>query len=204
MQYHLKKNEGDNLPFIHPIVLYHGKRPWKYSTDLFAMYSDDVRQLAKESFLDPFDLIDVHRMSKEELEKKGMAEFFAWALKNVDNRDTLSMIEKVRYLVVEVNREKDDTVNYFLAYFKGDKERIKNWVKKLADDKLRGAVMTVTEQWFHEGKDEGRDEAKHDIARKMIQRNLDRATIAEICGLTLLEIKNIKQGSKASNEAVVD
>ncbi|WP_280124176.1 Rpn family recombination-promoting nuclease/putative transposase [Coxiella endosymbiont of Ornithodoros amblus] len=51
-----------------PLVFYHRKKRYPYSTDLFTLFSDE-EPLAREVLLKPFTLVDVTQMADEKLKE---------------------------------------------------------------------------------------------------------------------------------------
>jgi predicted transposase/invertase (TIGR01784 family) len=58
MTQHLKQKTTKVLPLVMPMVFYHGKEKYPYSTDIFQLFGDHSN-LAQELFLKPFQLIDL-------------------------------------------------------------------------------------------------------------------------------------------------
>lgn len=56
------------FPLVFPCVIYNGKTSYCYTTDIFEMFYDPT--LARKIFLKPFKLIDLSKMSYEDLRER--------------------------------------------------------------------------------------------------------------------------------------
>ena len=65
MEDHLKKNGGTILPIIYPMIMYSGKRPYGYSTNLFDLFGEQ-KELAQQIFLNSYQLVDISKIPAEE------------------------------------------------------------------------------------------------------------------------------------------
>ena len=69
MNHHVEITKTNELPFVYPMILYTGRKPYKTSLDIFNLFSQSERELAKETLLAPYQLIDLTQISDEELEQ---------------------------------------------------------------------------------------------------------------------------------------
>jgi predicted transposase/invertase (TIGR01784 family) len=54
-------------------------------------------------------------------------------------------------------------------------------------------IMTIAELFKAEGMEKGIEKAKHEIAERLLAKNMDLTSIADITGLPLEKIKELKQ-----------
>ena len=69
MEDHLKKSATQELPLVYPMIFYTGKRPYQQSMDLFELFPKEERSLAKSTLFSPYHLIDLTKVSDEELQE---------------------------------------------------------------------------------------------------------------------------------------
>src|SRR5262249_15601627 len=86
MQEHIEQTQSKTLPIIVPMVFYHGKEPYCYSTDLFDLFGEH-KELAKDLFLQPFQLVDVQGIPDETLRERQLLGLMELTLKKIFTRD---------------------------------------------------------------------------------------------------------------------
>ena len=91
---HIKNLTGKTLPVVVPLVFYHGQRTYPYSTDIFDLFGKN-KELAKNSLLKPFVLVDVGGIPDEDLKGKTWAGVFEFIQKHIHTRDFLSHISEM-------------------------------------------------------------------------------------------------------------
>lgn len=77
MEMHKKQFPKDPLPLVYPIVVYSGEKPWDAPLDIFSLFGEE-EAFAKEWLFKPYQLLDIHRASDEELRQQewcGLMEF---------------------------------------------------------------------------------------------------------------------------------
>lgn len=89
MDDHLKRTNTRTLPFVYPLVLYTGKKPYPYSMDFFDLFSSEEKMLAKETLHAPYPLIDLSQAPDEELRKYLWFGSMALLLKHIHDPDIL-------------------------------------------------------------------------------------------------------------------
>jgi predicted transposase/invertase (TIGR01784 family) len=66
MEMHGKRYPKRPLPIVYPLVIYTGKKPWDAPRVIYDLFGDQ-KELAKQVLSQPYQLIDVHRISDAEL-----------------------------------------------------------------------------------------------------------------------------------------
>src|SRR3990167_7952036 len=59
MEDHLKVTKAKELPLVYPLILYTGKRPYTHTLDLFDLFPEKEREIAKQTLFSPYHLIDL-------------------------------------------------------------------------------------------------------------------------------------------------
>src|SRR5262245_43029437 len=92
MDKHLQENPDSALPFIYPIVIYSGEEPWNAPLDIFSLFGE-AEALAREWWLKPCPLVDIHRMSDEDLQKSEWFGIVELALRYRRGRDFAAFLK---------------------------------------------------------------------------------------------------------------
>ena len=99
-----------------------------------------------------------------------------------ENMEELKMIEN----------EKVKKAEEELEYLSGDEaERRIAYLRETAEIDRKFAMTAARDQGRAEGKSEGRAEEKIDVAKKMLEKNIDISLIIEVTGLTKEEIEKL-------------
>ncbi|MCB1827899.1 MAG: Rpn family recombination-promoting nuclease/putative transposase [Coxiellaceae bacterium] len=106
MEQHRAQHPKSDLPIIYPMVLYSGKSPWNKSRSLFDYYGEQA-ELAKSLWSAPFQLIDLHRVKDDELQKHQLSGLMEFALKNKKVRDFRKFLQRLLPWLDQVNIEDD-------------------------------------------------------------------------------------------------
>ena len=170
MDQHLKKLKDQKirkkkLPLIVPLILYTGKRPYTYSTDLFDLFGQE-KELARSIFLSPYQLIDLHKIPDETL-REAYYWFGAAALtaKHIRNADLVSLIKSMINLLERLKNEGLDsyvfiTLSYvFEAGKVTDEEAYREIIRSDLSDGEKEKVMTLAEIFRQKGYQEAKEEA---------------------------------------------
>jgi predicted transposase/invertase (TIGR01784 family) len=190
---HLKKHRSKKIPLVLPLVIYHGAPVWRYSTDINDLV-DAPRSLVDAYFLKPFILVDLNQIEDNDLKKHVWSGSMLLTLKHIFKRDMLRHI----YVIIELLREIElkltgqDLVDAVLLYILDcgelDKKAFIDLVKKELSSDTGEKLMTVSEQFRAEGREEGKMEvAKHLLAEKTDLRFIERVT-----GLSLARIQELQ------------
>lgn len=196
MDAHVKKYKTDKLPMIYSMVIYHGKKPWKYSNDIRALV-DAPNSLVDQYFLKPFHLLDLNTIDDEEMKNNLHSGLMEFALKHIFDRDILPWLMKIRSIIQALDRKDDrDYLALVLQYMidRGettDKKAFIEFVESNLSEEVGEKIMTIAEQFKEEGKLEGKFEA----ARKMLNEGLEITLISKFTDLPIEQIKTLKKPS---------
>src|SRR3990167_9147372 len=163
------------LPLVIPFVIYHGKHPYRQSTDI-RDYIDAPRQLIDCYFDQPFQLIDLTVIEDEALvSQRVWSVMMQLALKHIRDKDALPFTEFLLKKVIKpLDQVKDsEKLELVLTYLLDqanipDKESFTELVHSTLEPNLEEHVMTTMVQHWQEegrlmGRQEGRQEARHSI-----------------------------------------
>ena len=207
---HLKKHPNDKLPLIYPILVYTGKT--KYNAPLSFWELFEKPELAKKFFTNPVQLIDVSKLSEEELKRHAYSGLMLHFLAKIHEKEILPYI-KMYAEIIRLISEKDFTyIEDLLVYVleKGRSEQMaevistfqetvaeseKGKVMTIADqlrEEGRKEAMTMAEKLREEGKLEGRQEGVKKVAFNMLFKGLEIKIISESIGLSEEEVEKLK------------
>ncbi|QDQ25431.1 Rpn family recombination-promoting nuclease/putative transposase [Chitinimonas arctica] len=202
MHNHLQQG-NDRLPLVVPLLFYHGRvSPYPYSTDWLDLF--DRPEAAVNLYTRPFPLVDVTVIPDEEIRQhKGIAQL-EYVQKYIGVRDIAPLVEEL-FDLNQSNPCTPDQMKSLLTYViqVGETSLPNALLATLA----RGApqyeefVMTTIAQMFEErgekrgeqrGLELGRAENKDTllkVARAMLERGMDKATVMQLTGLVETDLK---------------
>lgn len=202
---HLKKHKTSKIPLIYPLVVYHGK-PCEFITDIRDLV-DAPRELVDHYFLKPFQLLDLSKISDEELKKNIWSGIMAFALKHIFERDMLPFLQEIAPILKKIDRSNgQDFVGIVLQYIVeraelSDENAFFELINTHISDETGERIMTLAERLVLKGKLEGQREGelkgvlegKLETAQEMINQGLDLNLIAKVTHLPLDKIKALKK-----------
>jgi len=198
IDHHLKKHPKEKkLPLVVPLILYTGDKPYTYSTDLFDLFGKE-KDLAKSTFLSPYQLIDLNKISDETL-REAYYWFGAAALtaKHIRDFDLVSLVKSMIDLFLRLKDEGlDNYVHVTLSYIFDagevkDEEAFRDILQSglSSDDKEK--IMTLAEIFLQKGKVEGKLEALHETALNLFKLGMNKEQVAQATTLSLQEVQDI-------------
>ena len=191
-----KKKIPLKIPLIVPMVIYHGNKPWTYSTNINDLIGAP-KNLVDTYFLKPFTLIDLSKIDDEILKKKTWAGVMELTLKDIFKRDMLPYLTGIVTLLKQLERTDKVFVENVLIYIldRGEinKEELTYLIKNEFSKDIEDKIMTVAEQLKAEGMKEGIKEDRIIIAKRLLSAQADDAFISKITELSLEQIKTLKE-----------
>jgi predicted transposase/invertase (TIGR01784 family) len=190
--------QGREAPIVLPILFYHGRSKWKY-LPLSHYLSGDTDRFCR--FIPGFDylLVDLSEYSDEQIKtriftrtavkiamlvqkhifypemlQEHLKGFFKLGILYFRQEEGLRFLESVcRYIYTATEIEAETIIKTVDAL----------------PQRAEEVVMTTAEKL----RKEGREEAKLEDARKMLEEGLDEKLIMRITGLTLGEVRKLKE-----------
>lgn len=192
---HLKKTKSKVLPFVYPLILYSGATPYTYSMDLYDLYGPN-KDLAKKTMERPYHLIDLTKVSDEELQKYIWFGTMCLLAKHIHDDDLLPFIvNQLANALKELDScgEEDYIIKCVTyIYETGEDSQTQDIVKIIAQNLktvTEEKVMTIAERL----RQEGRQEEAEKFIVGMIKKGMDLSEISSISDLPLSKIKKIKE-----------
>jgi len=204
MKDHLKQGHLA-YPLFANFVLYHGAKPWVFSTSLVDYY-EDAEQGAKSLYLAPFTLIDLNQQTDEETCKDSNLGFCFQALKCVYKKDPFKAFadsmnrpifrDHFHQLPLEL---RSLTLHYLGLYVDQKIHTLQNLVNLGASNpQEQDNIMTSIAQSYmqkarqegiQEGQQKGRQEGIQLLANQLAAQGLDRKSIEAAMQACLGKVK---------------
>jgi predicted transposase/invertase (TIGR01784 family) len=194
----MDKERSHILPIVIPIVFYHGKKPYTYSTDLFDLFGE-AADLAKTHLLSPFTLIDLNKISDTEIKQHKLAMILEFMQKHIyDDNLLIRLIEIVPQLNELSQMGADECIITALEYAIhagaiDSPEQLNEFVINHLSPNLRSETMTVAQQLEARGETRGKAESTRQIAINLLHEDFDLKIIARVTGLEIEDLKKLAQ-----------
>lgn len=171
--HHLKKNKkSKTLPVIFPLIFYTGPEKYTAPLSFFDLFSDSL--LAKKSFAEPFQLIDLHRIEDEDLKRKLWSGVMEYVMKKIYDMDILPALKAIGPILQTLNKENRIYIEEIFIYtvYKADTEKVEEVIEFLNEtfqDKTEGE-MTIAERLIERGIEQGMERG----IEKGIEQGMER------------------------------
>lgn len=213
MDHHLKTTKDNKLPFVYPLVLYTGEKPFTYSMDLFDLFPSEEKEFAKETLTSPYHLIDLTQASDEELKKHLYFGTMALTLKHIHDLDILPFFISILEALKELENQGEESYIYtIITYMAGvgetpnqadflqtvkelefvnEDEIMPAILEYLKPELLRRASEQARVQALEEGREEGDQKARMEMAKALLLKGIDMNIIASATKLPKEELKKL-------------
>jgi predicted transposase/invertase (TIGR01784 family) len=94
IEFHLRQHPDESLPIVYPIVVYTGTQKWNAPLEIFDLFGEN-KELARKIFNLPYQLIDIQRISDEDLRKNLRSGLVKYVLKYQKNRANVSFLKNL-------------------------------------------------------------------------------------------------------------
>ncbi len=165
--------------------------------DFFDLF-EDRKELARQTFAQPFHLIDLTRVGDDELTKYLWFGTMAIMLKHVHDTDILPLFKRHLQIFRKIEKEGEEEYLYtILSYVVeaaevSSKEEFLQTVMQL-ESVNEEKVMTLVEQLkpeiYQRGIEKGKAEGIQEIARHMFNKGITVDLISEVTGLSIEDIR---------------
>lgn len=206
MEDHLKKNKKEVLPVVVPLVLYSGRRDYNYSTNLFDLFGEH-KELAQDILWKPFKLIDLSKISDEELKSGCMYGIVARMLKHAHDKEITDFLKSILQELEAIEKYGSmryiyATIAYVMSVYDISKEDLLKIIKSELPSVSEEKIMTIAEQYRQEGYqkgqfdgiEKGRMEALKmaTVALNLLNKGMSIKEIAKTAGLSVAEVEQLK------------
>jgi len=202
---HAQTHKTDKLPLVFPIIFYHGKQPYSYSTDI-RDFITAPQALIDKYFLQPFHLVDLNTIDDKVLRQYLWAGILQTTQKHIFDRDFLphlrTMLQWLRTLQ-EQGQSGEELVENLLYYIGGrggvdDHATFEQLVYEQLPE-MREKMSTVFEQLRQEGAEQGAEQARQQMAKRLLARgNLPIDEISHLTDLSPEAIRSLQETTEAA------
>ena len=200
---HLSKQKGGKpkIPLVFPMVVYHGKTPYKHTTNINDLVAAP-RKLVDQYFLKPFKLLDLTQIPDEKLRKDAWFGILAFVQKHIYDRDFAPHLDELTKLVIEIyeagaTKFSAIVVQYLIESGRSlDKQAFAEKLSEKLPKALGNKIMTIAEGFRKEGRMEGQREGREQIARKLLRKTKDRDLVKEVTGFSDAHLNKIEKRIK--------
>lgn len=194
MEMHLKRYPKSPLPIVYPLVIYTGEKFWDAPRDIFALFGDQA-ELARTLFYSPYQLIDVCRISDDDLKKNLWSGIVELVLKYRSVQDFERFLDILLPWLYEL--EKADGLGFAKIVLKyvvngvqdHNEQLFIQKVQQYLSDELQGEAMTLAERF----EEIGGEKKAEQIAINLLRKGVEEQVIAEATNLTLDKLTLLKR-----------
>lgn len=184
MKWHLDHVDSTTLPVVYCLVFYNGEEKYTGSMDLFDLFGEH-KELAKSTFLQPYQLVDVKTIPDEELREYLWGGISQFVLKHAFTRDFSRLLNLLFSWMhhLELIAEGGSyeflrvVIEYLINQSEGDPDLIIQAAQQHLKPKLGGEAMTAGEQLRQRGFQEGYQKAMtagEQLRQKDLQQGLQQ------------------------------
>lgn len=156
---HLKQTGEKALPFIFPLVFYHGKEPYDGCRNLRDLIQAPI-DIIEDFLFKPFHLIDTNEIKDEDLRERLWSGIMAFMFKHVYDRDVWPLLSSVIEMIKRIEQEDgaDIYANNLLKYWlvtAESKKGARAFIEKVEEGlniPIGGEIMTMAEELIQQGK----------------------------------------------------
>jgi len=130
MEKHLILHNTEALPLVFPLVLYHGKKRYPYSTDVRELVAAPSA-LIDTYFLKPFKLIDLTIIEDATLREYVWAGILQYVEKHIYARDFLPHLQAALHWFLTLEQQGATTLNENLLYYVSEAGKISNGINNI-------------------------------------------------------------------------
>ena len=206
---HLNKQPEGKIPLIYPILFYGGKRKYTAPLSLWSLFNNSER--AKDFLTKPIQLIQTNNFRKEDIRGRAYFGLMMYFMAHIREKDIFPYLHEVVELINKISNDGDIEYIESILYYvidKADSEKVDGILsefKKAVTPEHSEKLMTIAERLREQGKEigmqigiergmeKGREEGIKKVALNMLLKKLDEKIISESTGLSLEEIKKLKQ-----------
>lgn len=178
---HLKDTASHFIPLVVPIVVYHGKSPWNYSTYINDLV-DAPKNFVDNYFLKPFILIDLTKIEDAILKKKAWLGVMELTLKHIFARDILPHLHDIIELLQILEKSNGENITETVLTYIIDRGEITNkdtfiaLVKQGLSSEIGEKIVTIAEQFKAEGVKQGVQQGVQQSLEKVAKKILSEET----------------------------
>lgn len=193
-----KIKRNTRYPIIVPIVIYTGNQKWKFSKNfkekqignyVFERYKIDLE----------YNFVDINKISKQILLEKDTMFGYAMFLEKAENYEQL--VENLNTIIETTKNNKnlkelDNIIGYLLNDVleeKIQKQLLEKIESKVGEEGMSTLIDRLKKEALERNIKQGKEESQREIAKNMLNLNLDEQIILETTGIKKEQLEKIKQ-----------
>ena len=202
---YLKKNKGQKIPLIYPILFYGGEAKYTAPLSLWSLFNNSER--VKAFLTKPIQLVETNNFRKEDIRGRAYFGLMMYFMSRIREKDIFTSLQEVVELINRISNEGSIEYIESILYYvieRADSEKVEGILsefKKAVTPEHSERLMTIAERLKEQGKEigiqigieKGKEEGVKKVAINMLLRKLDEKIISESTGLTIEEIQKLKQ-----------
>lgn len=174
IELHREQHPKSSLPIVYPIVIYTGEPLWSAPREIFELFFE--KELAKQLWLQPYQLIDVCRISDDELRQEFWSGLVAFVFKHRKVQDLANFLKIIFGWIGDIaNQGGENFAKNVLEYLVKETE-IKDGslfieiAQQCLSEDLREKAMTLSEWFEQRGEIKGEINGERKLLLKLLQR----------------------------------
>ena len=180
------------------MIIYTGEDRYTVSTDFFDLFGTR-KELAKQYLLTPIKLVDVCRMSDEEIKKHQLFGITEFTFKHKKTKNFQKFLTEL-FDLLKKQRFRIDTeyakllIKYMMHVFpSADHKLLAAEIEHFSNPTMGDVEMTIAQQLREEGRQQGVQQGLHVVAKKLLKYGLDPRIICKGTDLPLEELLRLKK-----------
>ena len=194
---HLTKHKTDVLPLIVPLVIYNGDLSYNWSLDIFDLFPESLREIARNTLFKPYPLLDLSKYDTREVKDDAWISLLLNGLKYGPSKkiSPKALVEHLRVALVTLAAEGhlvyiECIVRYLNEVQELDAQQ-ELWLK------LQEALQPILgENYIMSIADSLRQEGAQQVAKNFLASGLDIDFVAKNTGLDIELLKKLQEESK--------
>jgi predicted transposase/invertase (TIGR01784 family) len=200
---HLKKHPKSKLPVIYPIIFYTGKTKYTAPLSFWELFSEP--KLAKQSFTDQIQLLELRSVKDIDLRNRYHSGIMMYLMSKIYQKDILPFLDVLLPILQTISKENFNLVEDMLYYILENaesqkKEEVLSFFEKAVSEEKRGEIMTIAnelraeglEQGIQQGIQQGMQQSMHVVTKNLLKKGMNESEISSITGLSITEIVMMK------------
>lgn len=207
------KKKRNKLPLVCPIVLYNGKKKYTAPLNLWELFEDP--ELAKELWINDYNLVDLRAMQDDEINYDKHVSMFVYMLKHIHDRDLVKSIEQLLEncrKVIQFDVSEEYIYMKSIMWYCGNRlerssvKQINCKILDIVPEENRNDIMKTFAQectekgiaiGIEQGLEQGFQQGKFTIARALLQDGMPASKVANVTNIPVSKIVQLKDNIPA-------
>lgn len=177
-------------------MVYNGYSKWTAPRTFLDLFKDQ-KELAKQIFLEPYQLIDIQRTPDLQFKTESPSGIVPFVLKNGWLQDIKSFLEQflpwINQIEVQMGTKFAGTVLRYVfdRCHAEDREELMSQSKQYLSSGMQEDYLTLPDYYREEGREEGHEEGLFDAAKRLLKRGMSALEVSNLLELPLENINKL-------------